>query len=375
MNLQTIVDGDNHFALDLYRELKEGTGNLFFSPYSLSTALAMTYVGARGQTREEMAEVLHLPLEAEEVDALFAKLRSQLNIIHDKGRVELSVANSLWVQKGYTLLDDFIKRNEAYYGSGLNFVDFAKETEAARETINTRVANDTRQRVKELIKSGKIGPLTTLLLCNAIYFKGNWLSRFDKSETADAGFNISVDTSVAVPMMNQKSLFRFKNFGAFSALELPYEGWDLSMLVFLPKEVGGLAGFEKKLTNANVRNWIRQLSSIDMHSLHVSMPGFKAECEFDLANVFLQMGMPHAFTDADFSGMTGDTGLAIGKIVHKAVVEVNEEGSVSAAASYVAMIRSEPPAFCVDHPFVFMIHENRTGSILFMGRIVNPLEK
>ncbi|MEK6552410.1 MAG: serpin family protein [Bacteroidota bacterium] len=373
-NLQTIMKGNSIFGLDLYQKLRENEGNLFFSPYSISTALAMTYAGARGQTEKEMAEVLHFSLEQETLHFSFSKLQLHLSTIQNKGYINLSIANSLWAQEGYHFLDTFLNLNKKYYGAGLNFVDFATKTEAARKTINIWVGNKTQQKIKELIKPRMIDSLTPLVLCNAIYFKGDWLSQFDKKRTMDADFYISPDKTIKVPMMSQKSKFKFKDFGDFSTIELPYKGNDLSMIVFLPKKIDGLAKFERNLTNDNVKNWIDKLSNSYESEIFVSLPKFKTTCEFELANVLAEMGMPHSFAGADFSGMTGKKDLFISKVIHKAFVDVNEEGTEAAAATAVVMMKgiSKTLTFRADHPFMFLIRENQKGSILFIGRIIDP---
>lgn len=373
-NLKTVVNGNSDFGFDLYQELKGEKGNLFFSSYSISTALAMTYAGAREQTEKEMAEVLHFSLQQEPLHSSFSKLQSDLNAIQDKGHIKLSIANSLWAQAGYHFLDTFFDLNKKYYGAGLNFADFATKTEAARKTINIWVEDKTQQKIKELLKPGVIDSLTTLVLCNAIYFKGDWLSQFDKKRTMDADFYVLPDNLIKVPMMNQKSKFKFRDFSDFSAIELPYEGNDLSMIIFLPKEVAGLPELEKNLTNDNVEIWIDKLSNSYESEILVSLPKFKTTCEFKLADVLTKMGMPHAFAGADFSGMTGKRDLFISEVIHKAFVDVNEEGTEAAAATAVVMERgiSKTLLFRADHPFIFLIRENITGSILFIGRIIDP---
>ena len=376
-NLQTLVTGNSDFGFDLYQELKSKEGNLFFSPYSISTALAMTYAGARGQTEKQMAEALHFSLEQELVHASFSKLHSKLNAIQDKGHTKLSIANSLWAQEGYNFLDTFFDLNKNYYGAGLNFVDFARQTDTARKIINTWVEKETQEKIKELIKKGMLTPLTTLVLCNAIYFKGDWLRQFDKERTVDADFYISLKKTIKVPMMSQKSEFKFKDFGSFTGIELPYEGNDLSMIIFLPKEFDGLAELEGNLTNDNVKNWIDILSNSHESEILVSLPKFKTICEFELSEMLSNIGMPSAFSlpPADFSGMTGRKDLFISKVIHKAFVDVNEEGTEAAAATAVVMERlsiSRPLLFRADHPFVLLIREIQTGSILFIGRIVDP---
>jgi serpin B len=376
-DLQTVVKGNSTFGFDLYQKLKKSEGNIFFSPHSISTALAMTYAGARNQTEQEMAKVLYFNLEQEPLHSAFSKLQSHLNTIQDKGYINLSIANSLWAQEGYHFLESFFNLNKKYYGAGLNFVDFVKKTETARKTINIWVENKTQQKIKELIKPGILDSLTTLVLCNAIYFKGNWSSQFDKKRTQNADFFISPETTIKVPMMNQKSRYKFKEFGGFSAIELPYEGNDLSMIVFLPKKNDGLEEFEKDLTNENVKSWIDKLTETHKSEVFVSFPRFKTTYEFELSKTLAGMGMPSAFSlpPADFSGMTGIKDLFINKVIHKAFVDVNEEGTEAAAATAVVMIRkgiSKPLTFRADHPFVFIIRENQTGSILFIGRIINP---
>lgn len=373
-DLQIVVKGNSDFGFDLYQELKGGKGNLFFSPYSISTALAMTYAGARGQTEKEMAEVLHVSLQQEPLHSSFLKLQSELNAIQNKGHIKLSIANSLWAQEGYHFLDTFFDLSKKNYGAGLNFVDFATQIEVARKTINIWVEDKTQQKIKELIKPNMIDSFTTLVLCNAVYFKGDWLSQFDKKRTIDADFYASPDKTIKVSMMSQKSKFKFKDFNDFSAIELPYDGNDLSMIVFLPKKVDKLVNLERNLTNENVKNWISEISRSYESEILVSLPKFKTTCEFELADVLIEMGMPHAFADADFSGMTGKKDLFISKVIHKAFVDVNEEGTEAAAATAVVMqlAISRPLTFRADHPFVFLIRENQTGSILFIGRIVDP---
>ena len=377
-NVQTVVKGNSTFGFGLYQKIKENEGNLFFSPYSISTALAMTYAGAKVQTEKEMAEVLHFSLEQEPLHSSFSKLRSKLNAIQNKGHIKLSIANSLWAQEGYPFLDTFFDLNKKYYGAGLNFVDFVRETETARKTINVWIEKETQQKIKELIKPDTIDSLTTLVLCNAIYFKGDWSSQFDKERTTDADFYISHAKTIKVPMMNKKSEFKFKDFGNFSAIELPYEGNDLSMIVFLPKEIDGLIELERNLTNDGVKAWINELTRSYKSEIFVNLPRFKTTCQFELSETLGDMGMPSAFSlpPADFSGMTGKRDLFISKVIHKAFVDVNEEGTEAAAATAVVMMMlkgdSKPLSFRADHPFVFLIRENQTGSILFIGRIIDP---
>lgn len=376
-DLQTVVKSNSRFSFDLYKQLKEKEGNLFFSPYSISTALVMTYAGARGQTKNEMAEVLHFSLEEGLLHSSFSRLQSELNAIQGKGYVKLSIANSLWAQEGYHFLDNFLDLNNKYYGAGIFSVDYKGQSESARNKINTWVEKETQEKIKELIKKGGLTPLTRLVLCNAIYFKGNWLTQFDKKRTIEAMFYTSPNKPINVLIMSQNLKIKFKEMNSFSTIELPYEGNNLSMIVFLPKEINGLAGIEKDLTYDNVNNWIDELSSSDESEIFVSLPKFKTTCEFELSTNLKKMGIPSAFSlpPADFSGMTGAKELFISEVIHKAFVDVNEEGTEAAAATAVVMKRlsiSKPLTFRADHPFIFLIRENKTKSILFLGRIVDP---
>ena len=339
----------------------------------------MTYAGAIGKTQKEMAKVLHFSTQPY---SSFSKLQSNFDAIQNKGYVKLSVANSLWVQNGYHFLDSFLELNQKYYSAGLNFVDFALKTETARKTINTWVENKTQQKIKELIKPSMFDSSTKLVLCNAIYFKGSWLNSFDKKRTVDADFYTSPNKTIKVSMMNQNAKFRFKDFGNFSAIELPCKGGDLSMIIFLPKKINGLKRFEKKLTNNNVKYWINRLSNSHKEKVQLSLPKFKTTNEFELSDILGSMGMKSAFSSlADFSGMTGKKDLFIGKVIHKAFVDVSEKGTEAAGATAVTMLlkcamieEKKPLIFKADHPFVFLILENSTGTILFVGRIANPLK-
>lgn len=371
-DFQAVVKGNSAFGFDLYQKLKDQEGNLFFSPYSISTALAMTYAGARGRTEKEMAAVLHFPPGQELLHSSFAKLESELKAIQDKGHLKLSVANSLWAQEGYGFLDSFFELNKKYYRAGLNFIDFRK-AETARKTINAWVEEKTEEKIRELIKPGRINPSTKLVLCNAIYFHGDWLTQFEKKRTVAADFYLAPKKTVKVPMMHKKAKVKFEDFGDFSGIELPYAGKDLSMFIFLPKEINGLAGLEKNFTAENVEKWLNALSSTEEREVLIGLPKFKTACEFELRETLSAMGVPSAFSPraADFSGMTGKKDLYISEVIHKAFIDLNEEGTEAAAATAV-ILRCSGVMFRANHPFIFFIREKQTGSILFIGRIVNP---
>lgn len=376
-NIEMVVKGNTAFALDLYAHLEKAKGNLFFSPYSIYTALAMTYAGARGQTKSEMASVLHFPLKQEALHEAFSALQSQLHSYQKKGDIQLSIANALWCQQGYRLLDKFVDLTSKYYGSGIHEVDFAKSTEIARENINAWVEKQTAEKIKNLLKPGVLSHLTRLVLTNAIYFKGNWASEFEKDQTKPRKFSVTPTLSSTVPMMHQTDRFRYKDFGTFQVIELPYAGEDLSMVVFLPKKIDGLSKLEGTLSADNVTKWLKQLSGAGKRRVSVFLPKFKTTSEFDLSKEFISMGMPSAFGNADFSGITGKRDFAISNVIHKAYVDVNEEGTEAAAATAVVMVMSAArphpvPVFRADHPFLFVIRDTHSGSILFLGRIINP---
>lgn len=368
----TVVRGNIEFAFELYRNVKESEGNLLFSPLSISTALAMTYAGARGNTEMQMAQTLHFSLGQKEIHPVFGSLMSRLKGVQESGDVKLMIANSLWPQIDYSFLQEFISLTTEHYGAGINPVDYS-DAEAARKKINKWVAENTEDMILDLIPPRLIDQLTTLVLVNAIYFKGNWADQFDQDLSEEAIFWVTAENGIEVPMMNQKHEFGYTETENVQVLELPYEGGDLSMVVLLPKAIDGLTDLENTLTTENLESWT---NNIWEQEVLVSLPRFKVSGEFMLGGTLSSMGMTDAFgSGADFSGMDGSTGLAISEVVHKAFIEVNEEGTEAAAATAVVMARSippPPPTFRADHPFVFLIRENDTGSVLFLGRVLNP---
>ncbi len=377
-NSDTIVTCNSEFALDLYAKLKRQKGNLFFSPYSISTALAMVYGGARGETEKQMAEVLHFSLPQEKLHPAFGALERSLNAAGEQGNYQLSVANALWGQKGYEFLPEFLSLAEKNYSAGLEEVDFKLQTEKTRKIINDWIEKKTQNKIKELIRPGLLDALTRLVLTNAIYFKGLWEHEFDKEATQDASFVTSSFKKVDVPMMNITENFKYWGDDNLQVLELPYKGKDLSMIVLLPRSVDRLNRLEALLSLEKLNKWLQQLRR---RKVIVYLPRFKTTCEFDLAGQLREMGMKDAFSlpGADFSGMTGKKDLFISNILHKAFVEVNEEGTEAAAATAVTMKTVsmpvppvEPVEFRADRPFVFLIMDNQSGSILFIGRVANP---
>jgi serine protease inhibitor len=376
-SIALVVKGNNAFAIDLYQRERGEAGNLFFSPYSISTALAMTWAGARGQTEQEMARVLHFTLPQEDVHRAFGELTERCDEIQKRNQISLNVANSLWCQRDYHFTEAFLKVNRTHYRAEARLVDFVGNTEAARQEINAWVAKETRDKIQDLLQPPVPSHLTTLVLCNAIYFKGKWATPFDPKATAPAPFVISAGRSVQVPTMSQKLNLRSRDAGDFKLFALPYTGGDLSLVILLPKAVDGLTALEQQLSADRLQKWLAGLDAAPESKAVVYLPRFKLNCRLELAKELAAMGMPSAFVlhSADFSGMTGTRGLNISDVVHQAFVEVSEEGTEAAVATAVVMDRAEEDpvqVFQVDHPFMFLIRENQTGNILFLGRTVDP---
>jgi serpin B len=416
-NARLAARGNNCFALELYQKLQGEKGNLFLSPYSISTALAMTYAGARGQTQEQMAQVLcfptsknaaqprvegvppsnrgqdardtggsppgagvpqaRAPLTPEDFAKAFSEIVKELNARGGKGTYELRVANALWGQQDSEFLPAFTRLVEDQYRGHLERVNFVKAAEKARRTINAWVEKQTNGKIKDLIGPGLLDGMTRLVLTNAIYFKGTWASQFQKDQTQDEPFTLADGGKVHVPMMNQKARFGYGETDTLQVLEMPYVGQELSMVVLLPKESAGLSDLEKALTVENVSKW---LGGVHKQEVIVAVPKLKMTHKFSLGAVLQAMGMTNAFSSqADFSGMTGRRDLFISAVVHQAYVDVNEEGTEAAAATGVTMkltaiAPGKVPVFRADHPFLFLIRDIRSGSILFLGRTMNPKE-
>jgi serpin B len=355
-----------------------------------------------------MKKALHFALADEKLHPAMGALISDLNAAGKAGGFQLNVANALWGQKGHQFLPEFLALNKASYGAGLETVDFAGDAEAARRTINAWVEKQTQDKIKDLMPPGTVSDLTRLVLTNAVYFKGRWAAPFDKKATEESPFQVSLQKKVQVPMMYLTTYLPFKQdnwsvedeystetnnqtkFG-FRALWLPYvdeklladplykengiiaapQQQPLSMIVFLPRRVDGLAELEQMLTSDKLQKWLEEFK---IEEVRVYLPKFKITAEFRLDGALQDLGVRSAFDAqaADFSGIDGAKGFCLGAAMHKAYVEVNEEGTEAAAASAVSDMIGVPPTFKADHPFVFLIRDNRSGSILFLGRVANP---
>jgi serpin B len=380
-DLEELVAGNNQFAMDLYHSVRTGEGNLFYSPYSISLALAMTYAGARGNTAQEMAEALNFNLPAERLHPAFNKLDLALQSLgedipeDEEGRgFTLNIVNSIWGQEGYPFLPEFLDILAENYAAGLNLMDFATQPEISRQIINDWVMEQTNDRIEDLIPPGVIDALTRLVLVNAIYFNAGWASPFMEDFTQEGDFRLPDGSTVQAPMMNQINMHGYSSGPGFQAVELPYYGYKTSMVILHP-DLGDFDSFESSL-DADRLNEI--LSGLNVTNINLSMPKFEFEMSLPVANALQELGMVDAFQEfqADFSGMDGTQDLYIQDVLHKAFVAVDEEGTEAAAATAVVVgVTSaplDPVEVKIDSPFIFLIRDRESGSILFVGRVLNP---
>lgn len=375
-----LVSGDSGFAFDLYRFLvKEKDGNLFYSPYSISLALAMTYAGARGETERQVADTLHFTLPQERLHPAFNNLdltlarRSEGVEGQDGEGFRLNIVNAVWGQQGYEFLPEYLDVLAENYGAGLRLLDFAGAPEESRVTINDWVSDQTEGKIEDLLPQGVIDGLTRLVLTNAIYFNAAWAEPFDEGMTEDGAFHLLDGGQVTVPMMRQTASFGYAEGADYQAVELPYDGRQLSMVILLP-HAGEFEPFENSLDAETVDAILKSLA---YREIALGMPKFEVESDFSLADALATMGMPDIFSmDADLSGIDGTRELFVKDVVHKAFVSVDEAGTEAAAATAVVIALKaapEPPIeVTLDQPFIFLIRDIETGAILFVGRVVNP---
>ena len=365
--VQQVVNANNKFAFELYSQLaKNETGNIFYSPYSIFSALTMTYEGAGGETAEEMKNVLHLP-ETSILRPNFARIYNEIN--KRTNAYELRTGNALWLQKDYPFYDNYKKIVEEYYGGKAANVDFEKETEKSRETINSFIAEQTNNKIKELIPNGVLTHETVAVLTNAIYFKGTWEYKFDKSQTREEDFKVTSNKTVKVQMMRMSDVkLNYSDLGNLQILELPYKGGEISMLILLPR--GDLKDIESNLTLEKISQYRSRMMETE---ISVSLPKFEFSTKYELGGTLQNLGMKKAFGVADFSRMSPNgKGLFISFVLHQAYIKVDEEGTEAAAATAVGISKTAAMTFRADHPFIFIIQERKTGNILFIGRVVDP---
>lgn len=368
--VHTTAEANNKFAFDLYKkyssEFKDE--NVFFSPYSISSAFAMVYEGARGKTADEIEKVFHFSNNASELRTSFAHIYNLINA--GSTNYILRTANALWAQKDFPFSQGYLNVIERYYGGKATNVDFVNNREAARQMINNWVEEQTNGKIKDLISKGVLNSATRLVLTNAIYFKGNWSHQFDKDATHKEDF-VTPSGNVSVDMMYIKDDFNYYEDNETQVLELPYEGENLSMIVFLPKN--NLSTFESNLSVEKIKDLTSKLHSMEVE---VYIPKFKFETKYFMSNDLKEMGMPTAFsTGADFTGMHEKGDLLIQSVIHQAYIDVNEEGTEAAAATSISLgitAVKEPIIFKADRPFMFVILDKNTDEILFMGRVTEP---
>lgn len=377
--VQELARGNNEFALDLYETVcgMQESGNIFFSPYSISSALGMTYAGARGHTAVEMAEVLHFTLPVEAISRAFHSLTETLSSGDLSGAeygspFTLSISNGLWVQDGFSLLDEYVAEVTRHYNAAVRNLDFINDSEGSRETINEWVAESTLNRILDLIPPGVLKEDTRVVLTNAVYFKASWRKPFDERSTNDAPFVLADGSTIDIPMMNQTGFFRYVATEGCKAVELDYAEGNASMLILLPD--GDVEEFRQEFSADMLETIRRRLS---LCNVSLSMPGFEFSQSMQLSQMLKILGMEAAFgSGADFSGFTGSPDLFISEVLHKAFVKVDEAGTEAAAATAVVMgltaIPTQPVQMNIDSPFMFFILDRESGSILFMGRIMDP---
>ena len=380
-NISSFDDAVNSFCFNLLRQMFNDPNidnNIFLSPYSTFTALAMTYEGARGLTAEEMADVLNIE---QDNDSFHQYVDILYDYFNNNVEYNISTANALWVSKNLSLLEIYIDIIRAYYHGNATDVDFNKPEETAK-IINQWVENQTNGLIKDLIKKEYITPFTALILTNAIYFKGIWKVQFDTENTTDRDFEDNLGNIISIPTMSlihTEDLFNYTETDDLQILDLPYAGDDISMMVILPKDNVDLSDIVSTIDNDKLTDWISSMSETE---LDIYLPKFKVETgNYILNDYLINLGMEKAFLpdEADFSGMTGLRELFISKVVHKAFIDVNDEGTEAAAATAVVMMKSavngdSRVVFNADHPFLYLIKHRETGTILFTGIVNNPAQ-
>jgi len=383
-DVAAVAAGNNAFAAAAYALLAaQEQGNLVYSPHSIRLALAMTYAGARGETAAQMAEVLRFDLADEALHAAFNALdqelasRNRVEPTRDDGierKVRLSIANSLWGQQGFTFVPEFLDTLAADYGAGMRLVDYVAATEAARRAINEWVAEQTNDRITDLIPEGVLSEMTRLVLTNAVYLDATWSSIFEKDATYDAPFFRLDGSEVTVPTMHQQSFFRYAAGEGWQAVELPYVGEELAMVLLVP-DAGRFPEVEGLLGAGLLDEVVAGLAGVEVN---LALPRFEFRFKASVADLLKAMGMPTAFDAgaADFSGMSAEDRLFISDVIHEAFIKVDEEGTEAAAATAVIIDLTSAPIevmeLSVDRPFLFSLYDRTTGQVLFLGRVLDP---
>ncbi len=379
-DLQQLAADNRAFAFSLYQQLRGTDGNLFYSPHSISVALAMAYAGARNQTAAEMRQALHFTLPETSLNPAFNALQQAL-AEREKSKTNakdtnfrLNVVNALWGQKDYTFLSAYLDLLSQNYGAGMRLIDFKADPEAARQVINQWVAQQTADKIKDLIPPSALDQATTLVLTNAIYFNAEWLYQFNPGSTAPAPFHLLDGSQVSVPTMHISEQFGYYQGDGFTMLELPYIGSQVSMILVVPDQ-GKFSQIEQGLSAGQ---WDTAVKGLKHAQVNLALPKFTFTSQFSLTDALSRSGMPVAFqpSQADFSGMDGSKNLYISDVVHKAFISLDENGTEAAAATAVVVgvtsMPAEPVNLTIDRPFLFAIQDKPTGEMLFLGRVVNP---
>lgn len=365
---ETVVAGHSTFAIDLYRHLGQSEENLLFSPLSISLALAMTHGGARGDTARQMAAVLHFAPDPKTLHQGNKVLHDLLVADEDAG---LQLANSLWPDRHLKLRDSFLNLMRSNYGSEIQALDFQGDPQGARQTINSWVEHNTGGLIPELLQPSDMSSLTALALVNALVYRGTWETAFDPQATRPGTFLLADGSTIQTELMSTRGEFGSYRGQDFRVLQLPFAGRSRSLLLAVPDRTDGLPQIERDLSTSEIERWVAGLRATNLNLL---MPRFDQEERLDLKAILKDMGMPLPFSPgADFSGLCGADNLWIDKVIHQARLEVHEEGAKAAAATVVTMKReSAEPMVLVNRPFLYLIRDDATGSILFMGRVLDP---
>jgi len=370
-----LVASNTAFGLNLYSQVAARRGNLFLSPYSVSTCLAMTYAGAGGETATQMSQVLGFGADQAQLASTFGELQRELESVQQQGAIELNLVNALWTQEGYPFLPAFLGTATSQFQASISQIDFVTQAAVATAEINNWVAQKTENKIQNILAPGMLDPLTRLVLANAIYFKGLWAQPFSPTNTSSQLFHISSSNQVDVALMHQPSVsVNYLDTGQFQAVELPYGSNEVSMLILLPHQVDGLPELEQQLSPELLSAVLAGMQKCDVE---IFLPRFTLESSFALKDPLAEMGMPDAFQAgvADFSGIDGAMDLFISLVLHKAWGEVNEQGTEAAAATVISIGTTAvfiPPVFRADHPFIFFIRDTLSGSLLFIGRLSEP---
>ncbi len=381
-NVAILVDGNNTFAINLYETLRSQNGNLVFSPYSISLALAMTYAGARNETESQMAKAMQFTLPQAQLHPAFNALdlafTNEGKAQGNNGQpMQLNIANAIWAEQTYPFQQAYLDLIAKNYGAGIQLADFIKNFEPVRGQINSWVSNQTKNKINDLLAPGSVNSSTRMVLVNAIYFKADWAVPFDANNTSDSTFNLLDGSQTQVKMMNNDELtLSYIKGNDYQAVELPYNGNTAAMDIIMPDE-GNFQNFESALDTQKINDIFNSMQSTP---IALGLPKFTFTTNFSLSDQLKSLGMTDAFNSnkADFSGMTGNHDLYISDVIHKAFVAVDEKGTEAAAATAVAIAGMAAPTqkvhLVIDHPFIFVIRDLKSGQMLFVGRVLNPAQ-